>query len=59
MSFDCRVLHLPDFGVNKPAIPQPLPEVPAETGEAVKETELEKVSDAEVGDGAEVARQNE
>ena len=35
MSFDCRMLHLPDFDVNKPAIPQPLPEMPAETGEAI------------------------
>lgn len=29
----------------------------AETGEAVKEAELEKIADAEVGDGAEVARE--
>ena len=31
--------------------------MPAEAGEAVEEAELEEVADAEVDDGAEVARQ--
>lgn len=49
--------RLPDFNVHNPPIPQPLPEVPAETGNAVKETELEEVADAEISDGTEIARQ--
>ena len=48
---------VPDLPVHNPPIPQPLPEVPAETGEAVKKAELEKVADAEVGEGAKIARQ--
>ena len=31
--------------------------MPAETGEAIEEAELEKIADAEVGNGEEVARQ--
>ena len=49
-------LHLPDFTINQPAVPEALPEVPAEAGEAVEEAELEEVADAEIGDGAEVSR---
>ena len=49
--------HLADFAIHQPTIPQPLPEVPEETGETVKEAEFEEVADAEIGDGAEVARQ--
>ena len=51
------VVHPPDLPIDKPAVPEALPEVPAKAGEAVEEAELEEVADAEVGDGAEVARQ--
>ena len=46
--------HPPNFPVHYPPIPQPLPEVPAPTGDAVKKAEFEKIADAEVDDGAEV-----
>ena len=49
-------LRLADFVVDKPAVPEALPEVPTEAGEAVEEAELEEVADAEIGDGAEVSR---
>ena len=51
--------HPPNFPVHYPPIPQPLPEVPAPTGDAVKKAELEEVADAEIVDGAEIGRQNE
>ena len=34
-----------------------MPEMPAPASDAVEEAELEEVADAEVGEGAEVARQ--
>ena len=45
-------LQLADFAVDEPAVPEALPEVPAEAGEAVEEAEFEEVADAEVGNGA-------
>ena len=47
----------PNLSIHNPPIPQPLPEVPAETGEAIKEAELEEVADAEIGDSAKIARE--
>ena len=38
------MFHLADFNVHNPPIPQPLPEVPAEAGEAVEKAELEESS---------------
>ena len=32
-----------------------MPEVPAETGEAIEDAEFEEVADTKVGEGAEVA----
>ena len=52
-----HILHLPYLPIHKEAIPQALVEVPTEAGESIEEAELEEVADAEVGDGAEVARQ--
>ena len=49
--------HLPDFNVHNPPIPEPLPEVPTPARAAIEETELEEVTNAEVGNSAEVARQ--
>lgn len=48
-----------DFAIDEPAVPEALPEVPAEAGEAVEEAELEEVAEAEIVDGAEIGRQNE
>ena len=45
-----------DFDINQPPIPQPLPEVPAEAGKAVKKAEFEKVAEAEIEDSAEIRR---
>ena len=52
-------LHPPYLPIHNPPIPQPLPEVPTLAGDAIEETEFEEVADAEVGDGAEIARQFE
>ena len=49
-------LQLADFAVDEPAVPEALPEVPAEAGYAVEEAELEEVADAEVCNRAEVRR---
>ena len=49
-------LHPPYLPIDYPPIPEPLPEVLAPTGDAVKKAELEEVADAEVGKGAEVGR---
>ena len=43
--------------VDKPAIPETLPEMPAETGEAAEEAKLEEIADTKIGDGAEIPRQ--
>ena len=51
------MFHLSDFDVHDPTIPQALPEVPTEAGEAVEEAEFEEVADAEVDDSAEVGRE--
>ena len=42
--------HPPNFPVHYPPIPKALPEVPTETGETIKETELEEIADVEVGE---------
>ena len=39
-------LHLADFTIDQPTIPESLPEMPAEAREAVEEAALEKIADA-------------
>ena len=51
-----RRFQLADFAVDEAAVPEALPEMPAEAGGAVEEAELEEVADAEVGKRAEVGR---
>ena len=43
--------------VDKPAIPETLPEVPPQAGNSVEEAKLEEIADTKIGDGAEVPRQ--
>jgi len=38
----------PYFSIHDPPVPEALPEVPAETGEAVEEAELEEIADARI-----------
>ena len=52
MSF--AFLQPSNLPIHQPPIPQTLPKVPAEAGKTVEEAEVEKVTNAEVGKGAEV-----
>lgn len=44
--------NLPYLPIHETSIPQSLPKVPTESGNAVEEAEFEKIADAEVGEGA-------
>ena len=52
-----RRFHPSYFAINDLPIPQPLPEVPTEAGEAIEEAKFHEIAEAEVGNGTEVARQ--
>ena len=49
--------HFTDLPINQPAVPKPLPEMPTPTGDTVEEAEFEEVANAEVGNSAEVGRE--
>lgn len=41
----CSLVHPPYLPIYYPLVPEPLPEVPTETGNAVKEAELTKIAE--------------